>query len=245
DNIPNNGYQFAGVITAADPYPDFVLDPLNYKNSIVNTFYIGTVFTQIPNLRIENNVKMQFNHQLKVGSREKAFLPETRLLPDQIDGRITYFGMVNKFEYEFSFFNNALKVIPQFKIRTEKSTKQTENKEGDKITIVNKNLQETIPILRVDYKLTDNTTVHFGLQGFSFLKGIPMLAYRIRNLKDDFESEDRRTFAVSLSNKSQYAGYNIVIDFGYKYTTRDYKRVEDQIKGREEAVLYFSLYTGF
>ncbi|MFN4112001.1 MAG: hypothetical protein ACK4G1_06965, partial [Ignavibacteria bacterium] len=62
---------------------------------------------------------------------------------------------------------------------------------------------------------------------------------------DDFESEDRRTVALSLSNKSQYAGYNIVIDFGYKYTTRDFKREEDRFKGREESTLYFSIYTGF
>ncbi|MBU2584003.1 MAG: hypothetical protein KKH32_01595, partial [Bacteroidetes bacterium] len=146
---------------------------------------------------------------------------------------------------EFSFFNNALKVIPQFKIRTEKSAKFTENKDGQSVTQINKHLQETIPIIRVDYKLTDNTTLHFGMQGITFLKGFEAFAYRIRNLKDDFETENRRTVAFSFSNKSQYAGYNIVIDFGYKFTTRDFKRIEDRVKGKEESTLYFSIFTGF
>lgn len=245
DNISNDSYQFPGVITTADPFPDYVLDPLNYKNSLVNSLYIGTTFTQIPNLRIENNIKIQFNKQFAQGQRLRAFLPESRLLDDQVDGRISFFGMVNKIEYEISFFNNALKVIPQFKIRTEKSAKFTENKEGQSITQITKHLQETIPIIRVDYKLTDNTTLHFGMQGITFLKGIEVTAYRIRNLKDDFETENRRTVAFSLSNKSQYAGYNIVIDFGYKFTTRDFKRFEDRVKGKEESTLYFSIFTGF
>ncbi len=245
DNIPNNAYQFPGVITTADPFPDYVLDPLNFKNSLVHTLYLGTTFTQIPNLRIENNFKFQLNRQFAQGDRLKAFLTEARLLDDQVGGKISYFGLVNKIEYEFSFFNNVLKIIPQFKIRTEKSVKFTENKEGTPITVINKHLQETIPIIRVDYRLTDNTTVHFGMQGIPFLKDIPGLAYRIKNLKDDFETENRRTIAVSLSNKSQYAGYNIVIDFGYKFTTRDFKRIEDRIKGKEESTLYFSIFTGF
>lgn len=245
DNIPNDCYQFPGVITTADPFPDYVLDPLLYKNSLVNNLYIGTTYTQIPNLRIENNLRLQLNRQFAQGNRLLAFVNESRLLNDQVEGRISFFGMVNKIEYEFSFLDNALKVTPQFKVRTEKSSKFTENKDGEKITVINKHLQETIPIIRVDYKLTQNTTLHFGMQGITFLKGVSPLAYRIRNLKDDFESEDRRTIALSLSNKSQYAGYNIVIDFGYKYTTRDFKREEDRFKGREESTLYFSIYTGF
>ncbi len=187
DNIPNDCYQFPGVITTADPFPDYVLDPLFYKNSLVNNLYIGTTYTQIPGLRIENNFRFQLNHQFPQGNRLLAFANEARLLNDQVEGRISFFGMVNKIEYEFSFLNNALKVIPQFKIRTEKSSKFTENKDGEKITIINKHLQETIPIVRVDYRLTQNTTLHFGMQGITFLKGITPLAYRIRNLKDDLK----------------------------------------------------------
>jgi hypothetical protein len=52
DNIANNGYQFRGVITAADPFPDFVIDPLNYRNSLVNSC--------IPRYKVHSNTKFKY-----------------------------------------------------------------------------------------------------------------------------------------------------------------------------------------
>src|SRR5690606_8663432 len=63
DNIQNNGYQFKGVITTSDPYPDYVEDPLNYRNSLVNSLYLGTTYTQIRNVNIENNIRVELNKQ--------------------------------------------------------------------------------------------------------------------------------------------------------------------------------------
>ncbi|MEO8399688.1 MAG: hypothetical protein ABI550_07735, partial [Ignavibacteriaceae bacterium] len=245
DNIANNGYQFKGVITAFDPFPDFVQDPLNYRNSLVNSMYVGTKYTQVPNLNIENNVRVELNKQFSIGERSRAFLPEARLLGDQVPGRIVFWGIVNKIDYTFSLLNGALKLSPQLKIRTEKTTKNSEELNRSSSLDIIKHQQEIIPIFRVDYNLTENTALRFGVQGFTFFKLTDFFLYRIRNFKDNSDSQNRSTIAVSISNLSQYNGYNIVIDFGFKNTTIDFLRPEDRIKGNQESTLFFNVYAGF
>ncbi len=245
DNIPNDLYIFKGVITTRDPYPIFTVDPLNYRNSLVNSLYLGTKYTQIKDLLIENNMRVELNKQFSIGSRENAFLTptEVRLLGDQVPGKIIFWGIVNKIDYTFRFFNGALKVSPQFKIRTEKVLKFSEDKQGNPVTEIQQHTQETIPIVRLDYKLTENTDLRFGLQGFSLFGNT--FKYKIRNYMDGVESQDRSIIAMSLSNKSQYAGYSVVFDFGFKHTDINYLREIDKSKGTQETSLFFSIYAGF
>lgn len=247
DNIPNNLYLFKGVITTRNPFPEFVNDPLNYRNSLVNSLYIGTRYTQIKNLNIENNIRVELNKQYSIGLRENAFLTptEVRLLGDQVPGRIVFWGIVNKIDYTFQFFNNALKISPQFKIRTEKVVKLSEDRQGNSVTEIQQHTQEVIPIIRLDYRLTENTDLRFGLQGFSLFPSSNFFKYKIRNYKDGIDSQDRSIVAFSISNKTQYAGYNVVFDFGYKYTDINFLREADKAKGAQESTFFFSIYAGF
>ncbi len=245
DNIPNDGYLFKGVITAADPIPNYVLDQLNYRNSLVNSVFIGTKYTQIPSLNIENNFRIEYNNQFKIGSREKAFLSEATLLGDQVPGNIVFWGIVNKIDYTLSFFKGLLKVSPQLKVRTQKIIKTSEDFQGNISVEIDEHQQEIIPILRLDYKLTDNTDVRFGVQGFSLFGLSDFFLYKIRNFKDNVDSQNRSTTAFSISNRTQFAGYNVVIDFGYKFTTIDFLRPEDRLRGSEESALFFTVFAGF
>lgn len=245
DNIPNDLYLFKGVITTRNPFPEYVVDPLNYRNSLVNSLYIGTKYTQIKNLLIENNIRFELNKQFSIGARENAFLTptEVRLLGDQVPGRVVFWGIVNKIDYTFRFFNDALKISPQFKIRTEKVVKFSEDRQRNSVVEIQQHNQEVIPIVRLDYRLTENTDVRFGVQGFSMFGDF--FKYKIRNYKDGVESQDRAIVAFSISNKTQYAGYNVVFDFGYKYTDINYLREVDKSKGNQESSFFFSIYAGF
>jgi len=243
DHIPNNGYQYQGVITTSNPFPSFVQDPMNYRNSLVNSFFIGTKYTQIPNLVIENNVRVEFNNQFKVGDRDKALLTEAKLLGDQVPGSIVLWGIVNKIDYTMTFFDGSLKLSPQFKVRTEKVISTKEDQTGIRVINIDEHQQEIIPIIRVDYKLTEATDFRFGLQGFKLFGNAFM--YRIRNFKDNIDSQDRSTVAVSLSNRTQFSGYNVVFDFGYKFTKIDFLREEDSKKGTQESTIFFTIFAGF
>ncbi|MBI2417182.1 MAG: hypothetical protein HYV28_04645 [Ignavibacteriales bacterium] len=244
DNISNDGYQFKGVITARDPYPEYIEDPLNFRNSLVNSLYIGTKYTQIRNLNIENNVRIEFNNQFAIGTRANAFKLESKLLGDQIPGSLTYYGIVNKIDYTVRLFNNSFRIIPQIKVRTEKLIRNTEDKFGKKVLVVEESNQEIIPIFRIDYSVTENTDIRFGVQGSTLFGTSKFFTYRFRNMKDHVGDLDRSTMAISISNKSQFQGYNIVLDFGYKNTVNDYIRPVDRAAGTQESTLFFTIFAG-
>lgn len=245
DNIENNGYQYKGVITVADPIPSYVIDPLNYRNSLVNSAYIGTKYTQIKNLNIENNLRLEYNNQFKIGDRENAFLPEAKLLGDQNPGHIWHWGLVNKIDYTLSFFRNTLKFSPQFKVRTEKVIRSTEDRQGNTVLTIDRHLQEVIPIFRIDLNVTESTDLRLGFQGFSLFGLTDLFKYKIRNLKDNVESQNRTTFAFSVSNRTQFGGYNVVFDFGYKHTNIDFLREIDKKLGSQESTIFFTIFAGF
>jgi hypothetical protein len=249
DNIPNNGYQFVNALTINSSIPDFVFDPLEYRNSVVNQLYLGTVYTQVPNLRIENNFKYEYNSQaaIGVGLRDsKGFY----INPDeQTDGHITKLGIINKIEYTFKLLNGRLQLIPQFKVRTQKILQREQFRSPNGVADVNSvktHIQEVIPIFRIDYRLTDRTDLRFGLQGFTIPGTGNTFNYQIKNLRYPDRDENRSTIAISVVNKTAYGGYNAVIDMGYKLTSREFPRqLDDLTRQRKESLIYLAIYAGF
>jgi hypothetical protein len=247
DNIPNNLYLFQGVVTARNQYPVFTIDPLRYRNSLTNIFYIGSKILQIPNLNIENNVKYELNNQYAVGNPPIDISSQTTAATgEQTDGSITSWSFVNKIDYSFKLFDGKLVFKPQFKIRTQKETRVATDLIGGRTVDILSHTQETIPIFRIDYKLTSKTDIHFGVQGFSIFGLSNAFAYRIRNLRDNVGDEDRKTIAFTINNRSEHVGYSVVLEAGVKFTTHDYKRPEDKLLyGSEESSIFFGLYAGF
>lgn len=130
-------------------------------------------------------------------------------------------------------------------MRTQKIVLRSEDQQGNPTLKVDKHDQEIIPIFRVDYRLTDNTDIRLGFQGLDVGDGSDLFYYKIRNLKDNFESQNRATYGLSLSNRTSFNGYNVVFDFGYKYTTIDFLRPADQSKGSAESTIFFTVFAGF
>lgn len=244
DNIPNNGFQFTGALTINSATPTFVFDPLEYRNSSVDQLYLGTTYTQVANLRIENNVRFENNSQYGIGSGQRDIRGSFLDPNDQKDGRITKLGVVNKIDYTFRFLNGKLLVIPQFKVRTAKTVKNEELPTGIRTSTVTSHIQEVMPILRFDYSLTDRTFLRVGFQGIAGLGD--GLIYQIKNIRSPAYDENRRTVAVTLTNKSSYGGYNVVIDLGYKFTSRDFPRLPDlRYRHLDESLLFVTVYAGF
>lgn len=246
DNIPNNGYQFVSALTIFSAIPDFVFDPLEYKNSLAHQLYLGTIYTQIPGLRIENNVRFELNNQYPIGlalrdSRQQLLNPD-----EQPEGRITKLGLVNKIDYTIGFFGNKLQFIPQFKVRTQKVVQLEQLVTGERTNSVVTHIQEIMPIFRIDYRLTDRTDLRMGFQGFKLPGTGSTFSYQINNLKFPDRDELRSTFAITLSNRTDYAGYKVVVDMGYKLTTREFPRALDpRFRTRTESIIFVTLFAGF
>lgn len=257
DNIPNDEYVFSGIISS-DPTPTYVTDQLLYRNSLTHTLYIGTRYGQIPNLNIENNVRYEFNRLYTVGTPTLAKLQFGPLIDEQFAGDRTSIGLVNKIDYVYGILNDKVKFRPQFKIRTLKLITRTQYDDGSTATTISGNSQLMIPIFRIDYRLTESTDLHFGLQGadpLTYLNRISngliklgtseFLLLRSRNLRDGSGDYNSTTTAISLTNKTQYSGYNIVIDFGYKLTTIDFVRDVDRVYNAQSSLLFFSIFAGY
>ena len=242
DNIRNDSYVFDGVVKST---PRYTTDVLLYRNSLSQTLYVGTKYNQIPNLNIENNVRLEFNNQYTVGTPTLAEVRIGQFVDEQFEGIRTSMGLVNKIDYTYSILDNRIKFRPQFKIRTLKIVTENTFDDGTKATFITTHTQSFLPILRVDYKLTENTELHFGVQGTRLFGLTNALLVRNRFLRDGVGDFDANTTAFSLTNRSQYSGYNIVIDFGYKVTDKNYTHLAEQKYNTQSAVIYFTIFAGY
>jgi hypothetical protein len=107
------------------------------------------------------------------------------------------------------------------------------------------NTQEVIPILKLDYRLTDNTDLRFGLQGFSLFGLTDAFEYQYRDFKNDEFDNSANTILFAIANRSQYAGYNLVVNFGFKLKDIEYQREIDKVYSGKQTQLFFSLFAGF
>ena len=82
------------------------------------------------------------------------------------------------------------------------------------------------PILRLEYPISNLTTIKRGAQGFPFWKS----TYRNNESQGvDFDTED---YVALISNNSSYVGYQINVNVGYQKSMRKFKdrsRVEQDI----------------
>ena len=152
DTIPNSVYVFGitvadrDVAKASGPISgDPGFDRLTFKNSMAHQVWLGTAFTGVLNLHIDNNFKLLQNHQL----------PES----SQGDVRLSTFTMVNRADYKLRF--GRWTVWPQFKRLTLIEREGVKGRAG--LTL--RNQSWTAPILRVDYQLSKRSKVLFGQQG--------------------------------------------------------------------------------
>jgi hypothetical protein len=244
DDIPNDGFQFSGVIQA-DPTPAYVRDAILYRNSLVHTLYIGTKYSQIQNLNIENNVRFEFNDRFIVGIPTLEKVQQGTLVDEQFQGERTSLGLVNKIDYTYSLLDNRLKLRPQFKVRTLKIVTKNTFDDGSNSTNIATHTQTVIPIFRTDYKLTDNTELHFGVQGTKLFGLSEFLMVKNRFLRDGVGDFNSSTTALSITNRTQYSGYNIVIDFGYKVTNFEYQRFDQRRNNTQFSLIYFTIFAGY
>ncbi len=247
DDIANNGFQFSGVISN-NPTPSYVLDPLLYRNSLVHTLFLGTKYQQIPNLTIENNIRYESNTLYKVGEPTQEKVRLGLSIGEQFAGVRSSVGLVNKIDYLYALFGNKLFLRPQFKIRTLKIVTKNTFEDGSQGTTINSNLQTIIPIFRVDYRLTESTELHFGVQGTTLFGLTDGLLYKERNLRSGIGDLNASTTAFSLTNRSQYSGYNIVIDFGLHLTTTHYLNIPASKTFNpivKSSLIYFSIFAGY
>jgi hypothetical protein len=197
-------------------------DPLLFKNSWWWRFFADARWQTLPGLNMRNKVKYEINVQRQGEAFDDAFQPGDRL---------TRWTMVHKIDYTWRPLPKlSLFSAYKFRYRREwtKSLGQATNHE-----------RQSIPIIKVGYRLTDKLLFQLGLQGLT-----SVLPYTVTDLvrpETDFEQWDSM---LMMTNTSRYSGYIVSIRAGVTKRVKEFDRPAST--GNEDYVAVFiNATTGF
>jgi len=175
-------------------FPILQKDPLLMRDSRVSTTYLRAKLIRVPRLDVEVSVKYDRNAQQKTGY--------------QSGNTIADLAMVLKSQYEWYPWG-ALAVRPQVKLMRQRLS-------DDRARVLEIDETYFYPILRLEYPVSDRTSVKAGAQGFPFLKS------RYRNGVTEGVDFDSEVYLIQLSNTSTYVGYQVNVNLGYERQIRDF-----------------------
>ena len=181
-------------------------DPLLMRDSWVNTLFIESKVEKIRDLNIENSILWMRNSQAEIELQDGRGL----LQPEDTQLR---FGVVNK--VDFSWKRGALTLTPKFKHRLLHEGVESEED-------ARRSFSDFIPILLSEYRLTANTQLLAGAQGF------PLLPYRRWDRSDKNGTFSQTDYLGMARINSEYFGRELSYFFGYKRTDRKYSRLKDR-----------------
>ena len=202
------------------------VDPLNMRNSLVNTLFISSTFQQLSNLNIINSVQWIRNSQA-----EEEFDDGTQ----QEAGVLSTFTMVNRLDYTISAGN--LNIRPMFKhllLRDHSSVLEDATGDGSI-----RSFSIYAPIVRTRFDLTAKSNLQLGFQGLPF--------WRHTSLDRVDESNDFKewTLVLMMSNRSDHYGYNLASQFGLIRTSREYDDATRASDSFDNSRLFFDIVAGF
>ena len=180
-------------------------DPLSMADSWVHTTFAGTRLTRVPRLRVENNGQWVLNRQLD---------PE---------GRVQTFTLVNKADYEWR--RGPLHVQPMFKHLFKRVTRSGSRRPLE-------SWHQVAPILRIDWSLTERTSVQFGQQGLGIPfteRMFPPLAFRRIDRVDEARELRSIDSVFMVTVGGDYQGYTVVSNTGVQ---RRHEEFSDAVVAR-------------
>ncbi len=201
DNIPDPVYVFdpARVITPVDPPQP---DPMLQQDSWVHTSFASVRFIRYAPLNLESNFKVIHNR-----ARD---LEHTDVV--EADRRNT-FTMVNKADYRWQRGN--LTVWPMYKRLWQKVT--VKSRDHPLLSQV-----QSVPILRVDYRITDDLKLQFGQQGIRLGPVDRLLTFRSRDRVQTFRSFSSTDFMFMLTVRGSYLGNVLTANSGIQVQNRKF-----------------------
>ena len=204
------------------------VDPLNMRNSLVNTLFISSTFRQFSNLNVINNVQWIRNSQA-----EDEFDDGTQ----QEAGVLSTFTMVNRLDYTINAGN--LNIRPMFKHLLLREHWSGLEDAGDEDNGIIESFSIYAPIVRTRFDLTAKSNLQLGFQGFPFWR------HTYIDLKDNNNNFKEWTLVLMMSNRSDHYGYNLASQFGFIKSSREYDDATRASDSFDNARLFFDIVAGF
>jgi hypothetical protein len=202
------------------------VDPLNMRNSLVNTLFISSAFRQFSNLNVINSVQWIRNSQAEAefddGTQQEA-------------GVLSTFTMVNRLDYTINVGN--LNIRPMFKhLLLREHSSGLEDATGDGSI---RSFSIYAPIIRTRFDLTAKSNLQLGFQGFPFWRHTSL------DRVDEHNDFKEWTLVLMMSNRSDHYGYNLASQFGFIKTSREYDDATRASDSFDNARLFFDIVAGF
>ncbi len=193
-------------------------DPMLFLNSTRGRIYIDTKWGGASSAwKIRNKIKYETNNQHE-GKVFDGRLQEGR--------RLNRWTMVNAFDYQWQL-SERVSLFSGIKMRYRREWNSAD--EGD-IT----RETHTIPIAKLQYRLTEQTRFQLGVQGLGFA-----LPYRVNDSADSDNTFQQFDAVAMVSNNSKYFGYVVSTNAGISHRNKEYKNSEIGLTGDEEFVAAF------
>ena len=201
--------------------PQFVTDPLNYRDSLVNRFYLSATLNWLPGWQIATRLKLEYNQQ-----RAAQFADGT----EQPGDRIRLLAWVQQADYTWRW--KRLQVTPALKGLWLKQTRQ-------RIDLPLIYTRTLIPLITTRIHLSEVTELKAGIQG------PPGWWYRVADLADPRNSFEEQTITVVLSNLTPYRGYRISTNLGFTNTKRRFKDPFRSLENLDTTSLFLQTFLGY
>jgi len=186
-------------------------DPLNYKNSLFTRLFIDNLWTAVPHLTMRNKIKYEVNQQQGEELYDGTF---------QSSDRLTRWAMVHTIDYTWPL-THRLSLFSGFKLRYLKEGRRS-------LSLPLSHRREGIPIVKLQYDLTEHTQFQIGVQGLG-----NFLPYTVTDLvrpEEDFRQHDA---VFMITNWSRYRGYIISTNAGIGHKVKTFQDAEVGETGNE------------
>ena len=200
DDIPSSTYEFK-----VDPrvLGNFSIharpDPLEMRNSLVNTLFARARSHPVSSLRLETILRYEQNNQLEEVEQAQAIQEERTLRAWRAVAKADYLRKWRSFS-----------LMPMVKFTTARKT----GSDAEEALVQDYTL---FPILRLDYQASPRTVVRTGVQGFPVL-----FKHRFRSDTDEVDDFDAEHFIFTVQTRDNYIGYDASFLMGYKASRFDF-----------------------
>jgi len=193
-------------------------DPMLFLNSTRSRLYVDTKWGGVNSAwKIRNKIKFESNNQHE-GEVFDGRMQEGR--------RLNRWTMVNALDYQWQL-GARISLFSGIKMRYRREWNSVDAEDTA-------NERHTIPIAKLQYRLTERTRFHLGIQGVGFF-----LPYRVEDSADSDRTFKQFDAVAMVSNNSKYFGYIVSTNAGVSRRNKEYKNSEIGTVGDEEFVSAF------
>ncbi|MEW6751394.1 MAG: hypothetical protein AB1505_10505 [Candidatus Latescibacterota bacterium] len=199
-------------------------DPLLFKNSLWRRLFIDARWRALPNLSMHNKVRFEVNGQQEGVLYDGSF---------QEGDHLTRWTMVHSLDHDWRL-SSRLGLFSGLKFRYRREWQ-------DHLALPTAHERHLIPLVKLDYRLTERTRFQVGFQGIGSL-----VPYRVTDLvhpESNFEQSDA---VLMMSNDSRYFGYIVSTSAGISRRAKEFERSpQGQTRGERFVSAFMNVIIGY